>query len=191
MTGQPTGRRGQALAVALLLLVASLAWFGGVAPTLSWYAGRTAHLLEQQALASRMAGVAGTIPALQRVLQQAEPPGGASRPMLEGGSDAIAGAALQQAVGDMAAAAGAPVTSAELLPATAVDRYRRISLHVTASTTAPKLIALLSAVSQATPNMLVDDLSLRPSSMLGGAGAQSLEASFTVIAFCAGTAAAR
>ena len=191
MMALPEGRRGQALALALTMLVVALAWFGGIAPALAWYAGRHEHLAEQQALAARMIGIAGTAPALQRQLQQADAAGPAPRAVLQGATDAIAGAALQQAVGDMAGAAGASVTSAELLAAQPVGGYRRISLHVTASATWPRFVALLSAISQATPRMLVDDVSLRQPFVLGEKAAHPIDATFTVIAFSAGAAPVR
>ena len=191
MTALPTGRRGQALALALTLLVLVLAWYGGAAPALAWYAGRQEHLVEQQALAARMASIAGTAAALQRQVAQAAAAGPAPSAVLDGATDAIAGAALQQAVGDMAAAAGASVSSAELLAAQPVGSYRRISLHVTASATWPRFVALLRAVAQATPRMLVDDLSLRQPLVLGDKQAHPVDASFTVIAFSVGAAAAR
>lgn len=188
MTALPDGRRGQALAVGLTVLVAVLAWYGGVAPVLAWYGDREDRLAERQVLAARMSGIAGLVPALQRQLQQADAAGTSpgAKPVgavLEGGTDAIAGAALQGAVGDMANAAGASVTSAELLAAQPVGAYRRISLHVTASAPWPRVVTLLGAVAQATPRMLVDDLSLRQPTVLGQASSHPVDASFTVIAF--------
>lgn len=188
MTRLPTGPRGQILAVALTVVVLALAWLGGVAPALDWYAARAEYLDGQQALAARMAGIAASAPALQRQLARvgdAPPP----RTVLDGATDAIAGAALQQAVQDMAAKAGVTVTSAEVLPAETVGSYRRIGLHVTASGGWPVIVALLEAVAQATPRMLVDDLTLRQGLALGPSESHPLQAAFTVIAFHATAAA--
>ncbi len=188
--GLPTGRRGQALAIGLLLVVAASVWVGGAAPVLQWYAGRGEHLAEQQALAARMQSIAATAPALQARLAQADAAAPAPRAVLDGGTDAIAGAGLQSAVQDMAIAAGATVSSAELLPAEPVGAYRRINLHVSAAGTWPVLVKLFAAVAEAAPRMLLNDVALRETLVLGRGTAQKLEATFTVIAFSAGQAPA-
>ena len=190
MMALPTGRRGQLLAMAVTLLAALLIWFGCIAPALGWYAARRDYLEQQQALAARMRAVASTAPALQRILDNAASAAPAPTAVLEGASDAIAGATLQQAVQDMAAKAGASISSAELLPAEPVGSFRRISLHVSVNGPWTVLMALLGAIAQATPRMLVDDLSLRESLALGQADVHPLAAGFTVIAF-AGPAASR
>ena len=182
MTSLPTGRAGQALALGFTALALAAAWLGGAAPALDWYADRGEHLAEQRALAARMEQVGADAPALQRQLAQIgnAPP---ARTVLEGATDAIAGATLQEAVQDMAAHAGATVSSAEALPAEAVGGYRRISLHVSVSAPWPVMVALLQAVAQATPRMLVDDLTLRQGQFLGRVDSHPMEAGFTVIAF--------
>ena len=189
MTSLPTGRRGQALAVALTVMLVALVWLGAVAPALDWYWARAEHLDEQRTLAARMEGVALAAPALrQQVAAGSAAP--AARTMLDGATDAVAGASLAQTVQDMAAKAGATVTSAEVLPADTVGSYRRVGLHVTASGGWPVVVALFSAIAQATPRMLLDDVSLRQSVALGQAESRPLEVGFTVIAFHAGAASA-
>lgn len=184
MNGLPVGRAGQALALALTALVIAAAWLGGVAPALDWYAGRGERLAEQRTLAARMAQVGATAPALQQQVAQAGRTATPARAVFDGATDAIASAALQQAVQDMAAKAGATVSSAEALPSEAVGGYRRISLHVSVSAPWPVMVALLQAVAEATPRMLVDDLTLRQGQFLGRVdGGHPMEAGFTVIAF--------
>ena len=186
MTPLPTGRRGQALAVGLTLLVAGVLWLGIIGPAFDWYGARAEYLAQQQTLAARMEAIVASAPALRAQLAQANTSAPAPQAVLEGATDAIAGAALQQAVQDLAAKAGATVTSAEILPAEPVAAYRRISLHVTATGSWPVIVTLLSSVAQATPRMLVDDLSLRQSLALGAMDSHPFEASFTVIAFHTG-----
>ena len=190
MTSLPTGRRGQALALALTLLAACLVWLGAVAPALQWYAARQERLADQETLGLRMAAIAATAPALQAQLARAGSGAPGGRTVLEGATDAVAGAGLQQALQDMAARAGATITSAEALPAETAGPYRRIGLHLTANGGWPVIVALLGAVAQATPRMLVDDVSLRQSLALGQPEGRPVEASFTVVAFHAGSASA-
>ncbi len=186
MMSLPTGRRGQALAVSLTLLVLALVWLGAVSPAIDWYQGRAESLTQQQTLADHMEAIAATAPALQRQVAQADTAPPPARMLLGGATDAIAGAQLQQAVQDMAVKAGATVTSAEVLPAETVGSYRRIGLRVTVTGGWPVLVALFTALSQATPRMLVDDLSLHPSPAASNGESHPLEATFTVLAYRAG-----
>ena len=188
MTPLPTGRRGQVLALGLTVLVAALVWLGAVAPAWDWFAERSEYLAQQQTLAARMASLAASAPALRERVARMDSAAAAPRIVLDGATDAVAGAALQQAIQDMAARTGATVTSAEVLPAETAGGYRRISLRVTVTGAWPVIVALFAAVAQSVPRMLTDDVTLRPSIALGASDRHPMEALFTVIAFRAGPA---
>ena len=126
----PTGRRGQAVAVALLLLVLAAAWMAMASPLLDWHADRAAALEQRTAIARRMAQVAGGLPELQQQAAAAAAAGPVAATLLDGSTDAVAGARLQQLVQDMAGRAGATLSSTEALPAEAVAAYRRIGVRV-------------------------------------------------------------
>jgi general secretion pathway protein M len=189
----PTGRRGRLLALGITLVLLGALWFGVAAPLLGWYADRAVELENRRAVARRMAALAETLPELrlqaQSVAAAAAPGRTGVEDTLEGTSDAIAGAVLQQRLQEMAARAGAPLSSAEALPGEPAGAYRRIGVRVSLSTHWPALVRLLQAVAQAgSPRMLVDDLQLRSSPILLRAGPRPMEASFTVIAFRSGAA---
>ena len=175
----PIGRRGQALALALTAIVLVIVWFGVLAPVLQWYGARTDTLLRDRQFAARMISVAASAPALQRELAQADlaPP---PRAVFEGATDGIAGAALQQAMQDIAGHAGATVLSAEILPVQTASAYHRIGVRLTVSAPWPQLVGLLEATLQATPRMLVDDLTIRQTDITGGRELRPMEAAFTV-----------
>jgi len=179
----PTGRRGKALAVALLLLVLAAAWMAVAAPLLNWHADRAEALQQRSVLARRMAQVAAGLPELQRQAAAAAAVGPVAATLLDGSTDAVAGATLQQLVQDMAARAGATLSSTETLPAEAVAAYRRIGVRVALSAPWGVLVQLLRAVQQASPQMLVDDLQIRGGRQFGAAAEPPLEASFTVQGF--------
>jgi general secretion pathway protein M len=61
-----SGKRGQALAVALTIVLLSSLWVAVVGPVIGLYAGQTARLTEQRMVAAHMAAVAATVPALRR-----------------------------------------------------------------------------------------------------------------------------
>lgn len=185
----PTGRLGQALALALATVLLAALWLGVIVPLLDWYGDRTVYMEQQHVLAARMTTVAATAPILQRQLANPDYSASNSAAVFDGATDAIAGAALQQDVQDLAAHAGATVLSAEMLPPAAAGAYQRISVHVLVSASWSILVSLLNATLTGTPRMVVDDLTLRQSLNLGKPDSHPLEAGFTVIAFHAVQAA--
>lgn len=183
---RPTGRPGQALALLLLALLGVAAWQGVAAPLLSWYADGAEALAQREALAGRMERLAGELPALQRLGSAATASSGpGTAGLLAGTSDAVAGAALQQMVQDMARRAGATLGSTEALPAEPAGRYRRIAIRVSTSAPWPALVALLRTIGEASPAMLVDDLQLHASRAIGAEGEPPMDATLTVLGFLA------
>jgi general secretion pathway protein M len=130
-----------------------------------------------------MATVAETLP---RIRQEAEAGGGAPPALLEGASDSIAGASLQGQVQEMASRAGLTLASAELLPAEAAGRYRRVSLRLSVSGSWPALVGLLQALEEGTPRMLVDELQVQNAPSIAPGAGRPVSASLTVLAFRAG-----
>lgn len=140
-------------------------------------------LAQRRMLADRMEELVQALPALRRRADTAVSTGLAATSLLQGSNDAVAGAALQGRVQDMAQRAGASLSSVETLPAAPAGAYRRIGLHVSLVATWPVLVGLLQSVEQARPRMLVDDLQLHGSHILLRSTALPLTASFTVYAF--------
>ena len=188
MAGEPSrpqGRAGQALALGLLVLVAVAAWQAIGAPLRTLYADGAEVLAQRQALHARMAQVAGTLPALRRASTSPSVQPMAA-PLLRGGSDALAGAALQQLMQDMAARSGATLSSAETLAAEPAGGFRRISVRVSLAAPWPGLLRVLQAVTETQAGLLVDDVQLHGSRMAGTGGMQPIDASLTVSGFRAG-----
>lgn len=179
----PTGRRGQVLAWALLLVVLAAAWVAVAAPLLDWHAERDEALGQRATLARRMAQVAAGLPDLQRQAAAAAAAGPVAATLLDGSTDAVAGATLQQLIQDMAGRAGATLSSTETLPAETVAAYHRVGVRVALSVSWKVLVQLLLAVEEASPQMLVDDLQIHGVRRIGVAGEPPLEASFTVLGF--------
>ena len=182
----PTGRRGQALAVGLAVLAAVIVWVGVVSPLLDFYSARSDRLASMQVRAAKEAALIEALPALQaEAANAAHTP---ARAVLAGNTDAIAGATLQEQVQSMAASATATLTSIETLPAEQVGNYRRIGVRVELSAQLAVAVALLRAVEEAQPSMLVDDIRLT-ATPVGQQNTQlPLDAAFTVYAFRIGTA---
>jgi len=184
----PTGRPGQALAVALLLAVAALAWSSVAAPLTDLYASRAESLAQRTVLARRMAQAAADLPALQQASSRFVAAGPPPAALLSGASDAVAGATLQQLAQDMAARAGATLSSSETLPAEQAGAYRRIAVRVALSAPWPVLVSLLRSIAEASPGMLVDDMQLHGTRQIEGTGELPMDASLTVLGFRAADA---
>lgn len=186
----PAGRRGQIVAVGLLLIALGLAWTLVASPLIGWYEVREERLAEQQALLAHMTRLVAELPALRRSAggggQANDVP---AATLLSGESDAIAGAALQGMVQDMARAAGVTLTSAEALPGEPRGAFRRIGLRIMLSADWPALIDLLKAVESSPMRLLVDDLQLHSTANTPAGAirdAPRIEASFVVLGFRAG-----
>ena len=136
-----------------------------------------------------MAHEASLIEARPLIKREVEKLGQApARAVLPGGSDAVAGATLQEQVQAMASSANAQLTSIETLPAEQVGSYRRIGVRVELSAQLAVVVALLRAIDQAQPSMLVDDIRLT-ATPVGPQNAQlPMDCAFTVYAFRIGTA---
>lgn len=182
----PTGRRGNILAVGFTLVVIALLWISLLSPAFDWYSQRQDRLQQRQTLAARMATVAATAPALQR--QAAASIGEPRLVLVEGATEAIAGAALQQRLQEMAEHAAVRMTSAEVLAAEPSGTLRRIRVHVVVTAPWLRLVRLLSDVDQATPRMVVSEIQVGQSRSITTEVVKPLDASFTVLALYAGRA---
>ncbi len=186
----PTGRPGRLLAAGLLLLLLVAGWELVGSPLCDWYDGRAEALAGRQALSVRMQALAARLPALRRA---AEAGAGRSGPgvLIEGGSDAIAGAALQGQVQQMAATLGASLSSSETLPGAAAgpsgSGYRRVAVRISVTAPFEVMVRLVAAIERATPVMLIDDFELHGSRIQLMQNAP-LEASLTVLSFRRGEA---
>jgi general secretion pathway protein M len=197
MSGQgddalPEGRRGQALAVALVLILAAFLWLGVVTPLAGWYQTRSEELASQRSLLAQLSARSAELPRLRRWLAASRSAAAPPDSLLTGDSDAIAAATLQGVIQDMAAGAGAALSSEEVLPVVQLGGLRQIGLRLSVSGQWPVLISLLQAIDGSDLRLLVDDLELHSVADQGpGEGAAAahppLAASFVVMAFRPGT----
>ncbi|MBV8401604.1 MAG: type II secretion system protein M [Acetobacteraceae bacterium] len=186
----PGGVPGRMLALGLTLLALVLIWFAVIGPLLRLYDEGAATLEQQRILAHRMAQLAGMLPELQHQAEAQAGTGPAPNALLEGATDAIAGATLQERVQDMATTAGARVSSAEMLQPAQTGAYRRIGLRIACNAPWAVLVRLLQSIEQATPRMLIDDMRIHGPRVALQTPEPVLNAEFTVLAFRAGVSGA-
>jgi general secretion pathway protein M len=188
----PTGPRGRALAVALLVFALLIVWVAVISPLLGFYSERADDLSSQRLKAAHMALLADQLPALKQRAESTGHTGPAPSLVVEGSSDAVAAATLQGKVQAMAADVGTTLVSVENLQHEPVGTaYHRIGLKISLNASWPVLIALLKAVDQTTPPMLIDDVQIHGSPLPMLNNNRGLEANFTVYALRAGPAAER
>lgn len=179
----PEGRAGQALAIALALAASGVVWFAAVVPAMSWYHGRQQRLEQQHHLAAHLAALDAELPALRRRFAASKSHAAKSKVLLQGGSDAIAGADLQSRLQALARHAGASLDSAAMLPAKQHGALRRIAMRVSVTATWNVLVALLRSIETAHPRMVVDTISITSPSQIDPKKDVPVQASLSVIGF--------
>lgn len=179
----PSGPRGRALALGITAAAALLLWFSAVAPLIELYRDRADRLGRREQLAQRMAQLAATLPRLKALAAAGAAKGGRPILALEGSSDAVAAATLENMVHDMATAVDASFTSVESIPAESAGDYRKIGIKLSLTTSWPVLAALLQSVEASSMPMLIDDLRIHVASQATATTARMLQANFAVYAF--------
>lgn len=155
----PEGLRGRIVALALLLTVVFGVWLGIAVPLTDLFADRAETADRQTTLARRMAQIAADLPALRT--QAATSQTAAPVTVLDGTTDAVAGAALQQRLQQIAAGLGATLASTELLSGDPAGAYRRIGIRIAVTSEWPVIVRLLDVISGDTPRLLVNDLQIQ------------------------------
>jgi general secretion pathway protein M len=165
-TTLPTGRRGQIVAVGVTLVAILALWLLIISPIASFYFDRSDQLLEHRRVEQHMEQL---VSVRQALLEQAANLGGAApvHNLLDGSSIPVATAALQGIAQEVAANAGATLTSVESLPGENGAGYRRVSIKLAVTTSWPVLIHFLEALQQSDTPMAIDDLQIHASTQGG------------------------
>ncbi|GBQ87715.1 type II secretion system protein GspM [Asaia krungthepensis] len=162
----PEGRRGQILAVTILGIAVLILWLAVLGPLAGLYITRSAQLGMDRETVTRMAHLRAILPHLRQTAARVPH----TPPMLiEGESDAIAGATLQNSLSQIATESGADIGSSETLATMREGAYRRIGLHITLTAPYPSLARFLASVQEASPAMIVETLHLHASEAEGNA----------------------
>lgn len=187
----PSGRRGRFLALAITAILLLVAWQGVAVPLFDYYQDRAARLQQRQDFARHMQLAVAALPELRAQVAASASAGPASVAALQGDTDAVAGANLQNLIREMASKAAASLTSVEGVEAEDEQNgYRRIGIRIALSARWPVLVALLRAIGQSPLPMLIDDLQIHSPPLLAPAATGvPMQAEFTVYAFRAGGAA--
>lgn len=183
----PSGPSGQAIAVLLLLLVLVLLWRVVFEPLADFYQSRQAELDQRELLARHVEALAAALPQLTADPRLAAPP---PRRTIEGATDAVAAAALQGRLQELALQAGVRLGSVEILAGEPAGSLRRIGVRAALTGADAAVVRLLAMLAEADPPILVDDLQLHgnvtanpANAAQPGSHAPWLDASFTAYGF--------
>lgn len=158
----PTGRVGQLSALGLSILTVMALWLGVVAPLMDWHDLRAEALAQRALLAERMQALVAALPELRQEASVVKANGAGEPALLEGDSDSMASAALQERLRTMFLPAGVQLNSVETLPGDDAGAYRRIRLRVSFNASWSVLMGLLKDIQAATPALMVDELLIQP-----------------------------
>lgn len=172
----PGGRRGRVLALGILACLAGALWLGAAAPLLGWYEARDRALQDQRELLAHMRSVAERLPAARR--QAAAQPADGTDGLLDGGSDAVATAELQERLERLAGPNGVRLSSVESLPPLVLGTMHAAGLRVAGQASWPDVARLLLALDQARPALLVDGLMVH-----AAPGGGDMAVNFTLLGF--------
>lgn len=156
----PEGRRGRVLALMLLLMAVALVWLVIVGPLIGFYSQYASRIALAQQTAERMAHLQEILPHLRQ--SAAHRPSSAPQ-LIDGASDTMASATLQDKLAHLASQSGIEISSSETLAPIREGSYQRIGLHITLSAPYPALIRFLTDLAQASPALVVDGLHLHAS----------------------------
>ena len=183
-TSLPTGHRGRFLALLLLLVVLGAVYLVVAAPLIELYQGRAAIVENKRMLVPRLKAAAAELPELRAQVADLRTTAGTRKVTLEGSSDSIASANLQNHIAEFATSVGVTIGSTESLPVETRGGYRRIGLRFTLNGPYEALLKFIAKLEAATPPLVLENLHIhgvlrRPGTPLAGA----LDAGLDVFGF--------
>lgn len=161
----PTGPRGRAVAVALVLIPLILVLNLLVMPLFAAYSEQSDELEQLQADIQRYQRVIGELPGLEKDLQQIENTRPLDPYLIAGSNTAIAAASLQRRLQEISGQNQVRIVSVRIQPPVADGPLERVSVQARMLTNAEGLLALLFELEKNEPYLFVENLSLtaRPS----------------------------
>lgn len=148
-------------ALGVLALVMLLAYALAVAPLLSAYGETDRALVRARDNLVRYDELARARPALLRQIEDLRAREKSDSAYLQGATDALAAAELQERVSGAITGSGGTLTSTQPLPVAEEGGFRRVAVRVQFSGTIAAVHAALHALESAKPFVLIDNLDLR------------------------------
>jgi hypothetical protein len=162
-------------------------WLGVALPLIEWHDDRDLALSQRSVLAEHMEALVADVPRLREQAATAATAGTTAPTLLEGDSDSMASAFLQERLQAMFLQAGVQLNSVETVPGEEVGTFRRIRLRISFTASWPMLVALLKDIHVATPLLLVDELQVQPALHRISTAPGTFDVTCSVFGFRSGT----
>jgi general secretion pathway protein M len=151
---------GRALALSVLCILIGLAYAALVAPLIDLYRSGEAALADRQLLVPKLDRLAAEVPSLRARLAALQAAGTGNEITLDGATDALASANLQNRLEQIAAANGVTIASTEAIAAEDRGPYRRIGLRLAVNGRYEAIVKLLAAIQESSPPLVLADLQI-------------------------------
>lgn len=175
------------LALGLLVAIAAGVYLFGIAPVQREHRTMDAAIADASMALARFRAMAKTRPALESRHEELSRRHVATGIYLEGATDALAAAALQEKLSALIQANGGALRSIQVLPARTDEDFKRIGLRVQITANLESLFHLLYALEAGETVLFVDNLDImaarRPRRGDGAAGNPTLTIRFDMFGY--------
>ena len=179
----PEGARGRFLACALTVLALAVLWLGIIMPLWGWYASRAQDMADRHVMLEHMQTIRDGLPELSRRVRAAGAQAAGTTILLTGGTDAVAGAQLQQITDGMLNRHGIAPTEEEAVQPDASGRLRRIGVRLKFQAQWADLVAFLRELETSRPRLFADDLHIQAVEVPDHLTGDTVETALVVMGF--------
>ena len=151
----------RALAVAILVAIIGIIYYAVAQPLIDAYAADRAEIAQQQETLFRYQRAAQELPVRQKQLAALSQEQAKTAGFLEGSSDTLIAAQIQNRVKTLATAAKTEVTSSQVLPTEPDGKLKRIAIREQISTTTAGLLAIFHDLEAQSPSLFLDNVTLQ------------------------------
>ena len=151
----------RALAVAILVAIVAVIYFALVQPLIDTYAADNVAIAQQQEVLLRYQRAAQELPVRQKELAALKQDQAKADGFLEGSSDTLIAAQIQNRVKTLANAAKTELKSSQVLPAAPDGKLKRIAIRGQISATTAGLLTIFHDLEAQSPSLFLDNVTLQ------------------------------
>ncbi len=151
----------RALAVAILVAIVAVIYAALVQPLIDTYAADNAEIAQRQEALLRYQRAAQGLPARQKELAALKQDQAKADGFLEGSSDTLIAAQIQNRVKTLANAAKIELKSSQVLPAALDGKLKRIAIRGQISATTTGLLSIFHDLEAQSPSLFLDNVTLQ------------------------------
>ncbi|HEY1505071.1 MAG TPA: type II secretion system protein GspM [Stellaceae bacterium] len=149
------------LAVALLVAIAAVLYYAIAQPLVDTYTADRAAIAEHREVLLRYQRAAQTLPARQQELASLKQELATANGFLDGASDTLIAAQIQNRVKSLTIAAKTELKSSQVLPTEATGKLKRIAVRNQVSAATAGLLAIFHDLEAQSPSLFLDNVTLQ------------------------------